>query len=226
MSIDKSTYDSKWKGMVIIERGIMKKIVCTIIVLVYMLCLTGCNESNLLYKDISFNTEVDQCIIRDMIYSNDRVIIAADLYFEKEETYSYQSHAEILSCNIDGSDIQRIMLEEDLQETEVTSISRMILYEDGSTLAVQITHDVNMNQRTELKRRNEDGTLRWVKSTDVLKDTLGNDAYILDMFTDEEGNTYLLCSGSKTLLFFLDPNGNVTNSKVINYVDMSNLKKC
>ncbi len=206
----------------------MKKTMIAFIVFSFLFCLSGCNNKNQPWKqhvyshqDISFETEAEVCNIMDMNYSNDRIFIAMYLHFYKEESYSHQSQAEILSCNADGSDIQRIILEEDLEETETTYISKIVLYEDGSSLAVQQTSD-DTNQRNELIRRNADGTIRWVKNTDILKDTQGNDAYIMDMFTDEDNITYLLCNGNKTLLFFLDPNGNVTNSKVINYVN--NLK--
>ncbi len=231
------------------RREIIKKLVSIIFSLSLIFGLVGCSVndtkgsvSNQLgkhnvysYIDIPLEIGVDNYTIRSLAYRNDKVIIGVDLNISNDELDITELRTDIFCCNIDGSDLQRITLQENLQEDSRENViiyrdnNQMILCEDGNVLAVQecLKKDFSNPDYTitenwkELKCWNEDGTLGWAKQLDELKTNPEDDIYIHNMFRDSEGNIYLYRNND--VITLLSSEGNIIKPNILDDVDHSTI---
>ncbi len=229
--------------------GVIKKTFYYIFILSFLIGLVGCNKSEVKskennqlakqnvysYNNIPFEIEVDDYTIRDITYRNDRVIIAVDVNINNEILDITEERTDIFTCNMDGSDLQRVVLQDNLQEEMKANVeiykdtNQIILCKNGSILALQKTYkddysnpeNIISERWEDLKCWNEDGTLRWGKNLEELKMTPEDDVYINKMFVDSEGNIYLY--RHNYVITLLSTEGDVINLNILADIDTSTI---
>ncbi len=237
----------EFKESLIMRRIIMKKGFCIILVLSLMIGLIGCNgggakgkEDNQLakqnvysYYDIPFEIETEDYNILSMVYSNDRVMVVVGINSFDEESATSENHMAVYSYNVDGSDLQEVILQEEDEESDMTNrrISQTILGDDGTIYAVEHNNKEDYTnpeipiyeEWINLKCWNTDGTLRWVKSLEEIKTNPDDYINIRNIFADVEGNIYLVREDNQLSIITLDVNGTITNSKELDSAVITNI---
>ena len=227
------------------KRGVIKKLICSILILTFVFSLVGCNKKEAKskentqlakqnvysYENIPFEIEADNYNVRSMTYTDDKIIFCMDVYIQTDEMF--ENRMDIYSVNIDGSDLKRIELqgEEEKDDDTGSYMNQIVLAEDGSVLAVEETYKQDYSNPdnpiyenwTQLKRWNADGTLRWTKNMDEFKTNPQDYFYVSNMFIDAEGNVSLMCSDSQSKFLSLDNEGNVINSNILDNSVLTNI---
>ena len=230
------------------KRKLIKKIVFIIFTLSFIFGLVGCNEkdpkstvSNQLgkqnvysYIDIPLEIEVEDYTIKSIAYYNGKVLIAVATNIYNEEMNIGEEHLEIFYYNNDGSELERVILQENQQEGIGENVvvyrretDKINLCENGNILAVQNSFkddysdpDHTISERwKELNCWNQDGTLRWNIKLDELQTNPEDDIYINNIFTDSKGNIYLY--RNSYVITLLSPEGNIINLNILSDVDNS-----
>lgn len=229
------------------RRVFMKKGFCIILVLSLMNGLIGCNGSGAKgkedsqlakqnvysYYDIPLEIETEDYNILSMVYSNDKVIVVVDINLLDEESDIYENHVGVYSCNIDGSDLQEVVLQKEDEESDITSsrINQTILGDDGSVYAVENSYKEDYTnpenpiyeEWMNLKCWNPDGTLHWVKSLEEFKTSPDDYVNIRNIFVDAEGNIYMVLDDNQLSIITMDANGTITNRKIIDNTVITNI---
>ncbi len=227
----------------------MKKVFCIILTMLLMLGLVGCKgdgaknkDDNQLakqnvysYYDIPFEIEAEDYNILSIRYSNDKVMVVVDINFYDEETDTYEVQGEVYSCNIDGSDLQKIILQKEDGESDITNswLNQTILCDDGSIYAVENNYKEDYTdpenpiseEWMNFKCWNPDGTLCWVKPLEEIKASPDDYVNIRYIFLDVEGNIYLVREDSQLSIITMDANGTIINSKILDNTVITNINE-
>ncbi len=229
------------------KKGIMKKVLCSILVLSFVFGLVGCNkneakskQNNQLakqsvysYEKIPFEIESEDYYVKSMTYLDDKIIACIEAYIYDEQKEYTESRTNIYSANLDGSDFKKIELQEEdeVDDTVNSYINLMVLGKDGSVLAIEDSYREDYSDpenpiyenSMNLKSWNSDGTLRWVKNLDEFKTDSENYFYISNIFVDAEGKIYLMCNDSQAKFVSLDKDGNVTGDNLLDSSVLTNI---
>ena len=229
------------------KKDIIKKLLCSILVLSFVFGLVGCNKNEAKskqntqlakqnvysYEKIPFEIESEDYNVKSMTYMDGKVIVCIEVYIYDEQNESSESRTDIYSAYLDGSDFKKVELhkEAETDDTEHSYINQLILAKDGSVLAIEDTYKDDYSDPDNpisenwmnLKCWNADGTQRWVKNMDEFKTIPEDYFYISNMFVDDEGKIYLICNDSQTKFLSLDRDGNVIGNNLLDDSALTNV---